>query len=142
MSSYAVCGPSLPDHTLLRLTRNRPYVAQGAAQAVEDAATLAVLLSSIPEKSSIPQALRLHQLVRKSRAETIQNTAMKNREILHMPDGPAQIERDAKFAMIFGGGENPDIWGDRRQQEFMWGWDAEEAARRMLRRGEGVRSML
>jgi len=141
------CHPMLfvapfPDHILLRLTCSRPYVAQGAAQAVEDAATLAVLLSSISDKSSIPQALRLYQIARKTRAEMVQDSAMKNRETLHMPDGPAQIERDAKFAKIFGGGENPDKWGDPRHQEFMWGWDAEETARRMVRRGEGVRSML
>jgi len=68
--------------------------------------------------------------------------ALSNREALHMPDGAEQIERDAKFANIFGGGENPDKWGDPTQQEFLWRWDAEEAARRMLSKGEGERGML
>ncbi|KAI5859206.1 putative salicylate hydroxylase [Tricharina praecox] len=134
--------PIRPITLLPQLTCTRPYVAQGAAQAVEDAATLAVLLSSIPDRSSIPQALRLYQIARKTRAETIQGTAMSNREALHMPDGPAQIERDTKFANIFGGGENPDKWGDPTQQEFLWGWDAEDAARKVLGKGDGVRSML
>lgn len=122
-----------------------PYVAQGAAQAVEDAATLAVLLSSLESAADIPQALRLYQIARKSRAEAIQGMSQTNRNTLHMPDGPEQQERDAKFAMISTGGENPDKWGDLTIQNFMWNWDAEKAAREVVEancKGARVRSRL
>jgi salicylate hydroxylase len=80
--------------------------------------------------------------VRKARAETIQGTALSNRTVLHMPDGPEQQLRDAKFAKILLGGENPDKWGDLTQQQFLWGWDAEKAAREVVEKGVEIRSQL
>jgi hypothetical protein len=59
-----------------------------------------------------------------------------------MPDGPEQRLRDAKFAKILMGGENPDKWGDPTQQQFLWGWDAEKAVREVVERGVEVRSRL
>lgn len=55
----------------LLLTICRPYVAQGAAQAVEDAATLAIVLSNISSRGEIPKALVAYEIARKSRAESI-----------------------------------------------------------------------
>ncbi|KAJ5991331.1 hypothetical protein N7522_011538 [Penicillium canescens] len=104
-----------------------PYVAQGAAQAVEDAAALGVLLSNITSRAEIPLALSAYERSRKQRAETVQQSGSENRITLHLPDGPEQVARDAQF-LASASGENPDKWSDRRTQEFLWAWDAEEAA--------------
>ncbi|OQD67220.1 hypothetical protein PENDEC_c041G03547 [Penicillium decumbens] len=104
-----------------------PYVAQGAAQAVEDAAALGVLLSTISSRNEIPHALRVYEQSRKQRAETVQQSGSENRITLHLPDGPEQLARDAQF-LESASGSNPDKWADRQTQEFLWGWDAEKAA--------------
>ncbi|KGO74770.1 Monooxygenase, FAD-binding [Penicillium italicum] len=104
-----------------------PYVAQGAAQAVEDAAALGVVLSVISSREEIPRALSVYERSRKKRAETVQQSGSENRVTLHLPDGPEQIARDAQFKAS-ANGNNPDKWSDRRTQEFLWGWDAEKAA--------------
>lgn len=103
-------------------------MAQGAAQAVEDAATLAIIISSISQRSHIRSALQTYESIRKRRCELIQATAMENRKSLHLPDGPDQQLRDQLFAKISVGGENPDKWGDPAHQQFLWGWDAQAIA--------------
>ncbi|KAF7587842.1 hypothetical protein BBP40_006665 [Aspergillus hancockii] len=105
-----------------------PYVAQGAAQAVEDAAALGILLSTISSKREIPLALRAYEKSRKQRAETVQQSGSENRITLHLPDGPEQQARDEQFRLSMTGGSNPDRWSDRETQRLLWGWDAEKAA--------------
>lgn len=94
-----------------------PYVAQGAAQAIEDAAVLTVSLSLAED---VPTALGVYEAVRKSRGEAIQNSAATTRQALHLPDGPEQEKRDKAIA---GTGANPDLWADHVWQDFMWGVD-------------------
>ncbi|KAJ5758747.1 salicylate hydroxylase [Penicillium odoratum] len=82
-----------------------PYVAQGAAQAVEDAAALGVLLSVISSFDEIPKALRAYKASRKLRAEAVQQSGTVNRATLHLPDGLDQQARDEQFrASMKGGG--------------------------------------
>jgi len=103
-----------------------PYVAQGAAQAIEDAAVLTCVLSLIESKSQLPTALKIYEGMRKERAERIQNSAAANRTSLHLPDGEAQMKRDAAMRRASGGkdgGKNPDLWADNTWQDFMWGVD-------------------
>ncbi|KAJ5089831.1 Monooxygenase FAD-binding [Penicillium argentinense] len=104
-----------------------PYVAQGAAQAVEDAAALGVLMSEIASRHEIPHALKIYEKTRKQRAETVQQSGTENRVALHLPDGPEQIARDEQFRASTSG-SNPDKWNDRETQNFLWGWDAEQVA--------------
>lgn len=92
-----------------------PYVAQGAAQAIEDAGVLTCALSLT---DSVPTALAVYESVRKERAERIQNSAAVTRKALHLPDGEEQRKRDEA---IRGSGKNPDLWADPSWQEFMWG---------------------
>ncbi|KAJ5294076.1 salicylate hydroxylase [Penicillium antarcticum] len=94
-----------------------PYVAQGAAQAIEDAGVLTCALSLT---DSVPKALAVYELVRKERAERIQNSATVTRKALHLPDGAAQRKRDDA---IHGSGKTPDLWADPSWQDFMWGTD-------------------
>lgn len=98
-----------------------PYVAQGAAQAIEDAAVLTCTLSITDD---VDCALKVYELVRKERAERIQNSAAETRKALHLPDGEEQRKRDAAIsASKEKGGHNPDLWADREWQDFMWGTD-------------------
>ncbi|KAF7176004.1 hypothetical protein CNMCM7691_000855 [Aspergillus felis] len=105
-----------------------PYVGQGAAQAVEDAAALGVLLSTISSRSEIPSALAAYEKSRKHRAETVQQSGTVNRATLHLPDGPEQQARDDQFRASMNGASNPDKWADLETQKFLWGWDAEKVA--------------
>ena len=84
-------------------------------------------MSAISSREEIPHALSVYEKSRKKRAETVQQSGSENRITLHLPDGPEQIARDALFKASVSG-NNPDKWSDRRTQEFLWGWDAEEAA--------------
>jgi salicylate hydroxylase len=110
-----------------------PYVAQGASNAIEDAAVLTMALTCT---SDVQLALRAYQLVRKDRAERIAASASATAANLHLPDGPAQRVRDEAImvASRIGKGmdtetetetkaENPDKLGNAAWQDFMWGVD-------------------
>lgn len=100
-----------------------PYVAQGAAQAIEDAGVLQCALAK--SSTNITLALEVYESVRKARGEAVQSIANVTKKALHLPDGPEQRERDQKIKNALGGkgGENPDLWADSTFQDFMWGVD-------------------
>jgi hypothetical protein len=54
-----------------------PYLAQGANSAIEDGATIGLLLGKITSKSQIPQALQMFQTMRKARGETVARESLK-----------------------------------------------------------------
>lgn len=99
-----------------------PFLSQGAAQAVEDGATLAEELEKCESLDDLPEILRHYELLRKARVETIQQGARKHGETWHYEDGPEQEERDR--LMRQKGGENPDSWSDTNFQKWLFGWDA------------------
>ncbi len=72
-----------------------PFMAQGAAQAMEDGMTLMACLRHI---SDIPQALARYQELRLPRTSFVQSLAAINKTRFHLPDGPEQVARDAKMA--------------------------------------------
>jgi len=72
-----------------------PFLAQGAAQAVEDGVTLAALLAHTDAAAA---ALRRYEALRLPRTALIQTTAGGNKTRNHLPDGPEQIERDKRMA--------------------------------------------
>jgi salicylate hydroxylase len=78
-----------------------PFMAQGAAQAIEDAATLAACLAGAAD---VPAALRRYESLRLPRTTKIQALSAQNQERFHLPDGPAQQARDAELA------ERPEDW--------------------------------
>jgi salicylate hydroxylase len=73
-----------------------PFMGQGAAQAIEDAATLTGCLSKLPTDASA--ALQLYERLRLPRASRLQGMSEANKIRFHMPDGQAQTERDAEMA--------------------------------------------
>jgi len=73
-----------------------PFLAQGAAQAIEDGATLAAVLGHSGD--DIPAALRRYEALRLPRTARIQAVARGNKTRNHLPDGPEQRARDASMA--------------------------------------------
>jgi salicylate hydroxylase len=74
-----------------------PFMAQGACQAVEDAAVLARCLGGVrPE--AVPAALGQYEAIRKPRVWEVQRASWRNATTYHLPDGESQRERDAAWA--------------------------------------------
>lgn len=71
-----------------------PYLAQGANSAIEDGATIGLLLGRITSKSQLPQALQMFQTIRKVRGEEIA------RESLKMVSMAASLEEDKILALV------------------------------------------
>ncbi|OBT88686.1 hypothetical protein VE02_03246 [Pseudogymnoascus sp. 03VT05] len=72
-----------------------PYLAQGANSAIEDGATIGLILGKITSKSQLSQALKMFQAMRKARGEAVARESLKMRTFYHMRDGPEQQERDS-----------------------------------------------
>jgi salicylate hydroxylase len=73
-----------------------PFLAQGAAQAIEDGATLAAVLSK--SELNVPAALKRYEQLRLPRTARIQQTARGNKMRNHLPDGTEQVARDQAMA--------------------------------------------
>jgi 2-polyprenyl-6-methoxyphenol hydroxylase-like FAD-dependent oxidoreductase len=73
-----------------------PFMAQGAAQAIEDGATLAACLARAG--ADITGALRRYETLRIRRTSRLQAMSAANKTRFHLPDGPEQQERDAGMA--------------------------------------------
>jgi salicylate hydroxylase len=74
-----------------------PFMAQGAAQAIEDGATLAACLRE-GGAGDVATALRRYEALRRPRATRLQELSRANKTRFHLPDGPAQEARDAEMA--------------------------------------------
>lgn len=74
-----------------------PFFAQGAAQAIEDAAVLAECLRGA-NADTVRDALERYEILRKPRASQVQLMS-RGREVRnHLPDGPEQRQRDTELA--------------------------------------------
>ena len=72
-----------------------PFMAQGAAMAIEDGATLASCLASWGAGA---EALRRYEALRVPRATRLQSLSTTSKARFHLPDGPEQRARDAEMA--------------------------------------------
>ncbi|KAF5319537.1 hypothetical protein D9619_008331 [Psilocybe cf. subviscida] len=72
-----------------------PYLAQGAAMAIEDAAVLGRLFSNLTDLSQITPLLKAYETIRLPRATATQKASHANQSRFHLPDGPLQRTRDA-----------------------------------------------
>ncbi|MFT8245564.1 FAD-dependent monooxygenase [Roseomonas sp. BN140053] len=70
-----------------------PYMAQGAAMAIEDGAVLA---RALDERDDVPAALQLYQRNRIERTSRVVEESNRNRELFHMPSMEALRENFAK----------------------------------------------
>jgi salicylate hydroxylase len=78
-----------------------PYQAQGASQAMEDAAVLAEELGAVTV-TGVEGALRRYVDRRAKHAGMVQDASLRNKDFYHLPDGPEQEARDRRLRQ-FGG---------------------------------------
>ena len=93
-----------------------PFLGQGAAQALEDAAVLARCLAGDPGDPAA--ALRRYEALRKPRTTRVQLGSHARLHANHLPDGPEQLARDEAFA-----GQDPLAFNG-----WIYGHDPEEGA--------------
>lgn len=99
-----------------------PYLAQGAAMAIEDAAALAFALSKIKDQSQVAEALAFFYGMRYERAHTIQRGSWTNRFFIHMREGPQYDMRDEVFqAGDYPG--SPNLMANTLFQEWLYHYD-------------------
>ncbi|KAF9448815.1 FAD/NAD(P)-binding domain-containing protein [Macrolepiota fuliginosa MF-IS2] len=120
-----------------------PYVAQGAAMAVEDAAVLGALFSRITSHSQISNLLRVYESLRIPRTTNTQLAALSNQGIFHLPDGPEQQARDEAMQKLThererskvsqGGEEVVDDEGDRMKMKILYSYDPDQAVEEWYR---------
>jgi salicylate hydroxylase len=86
-----------------------PFMGQGAAQAIEDGATLAACLAA--DGAADPaKTLARYEALRRPRVTRLQEMSRANKTRFHLPDGPAQEARDAEWARA----------GDRSPEALRW----------------------
>ena len=93
-----------------------PFMGQGAAQAIEDGATLAACLKAAASTDDPAETLRRYERLRLPRVTRLQEMSRANKTRFHLRDGPAQEERDAEWARA----------SDRAPEALRWlhGFDA------------------
>lgn len=84
-----------------------PFMAQGAAQAIEDAAVLAGCLRG---STDVSPALRRYEDLRRERTARVQLAARSNETLFHLPDGPDQAARDERLAAPTNSGTHRNAW--------------------------------
>lgn len=110
-----------------------PYLAQGAAMGIEDAAILGGLLEKYPSMDMIDRVITLYEKLRIKRTATVAAASIDSRWFTQMPDGPKQEQRDAWLL------EHPGIWEGhiniRSRKEFLdelFGYDAYKSLEKEL----------
>ena len=94
-----------------------PFFAQGAAQAIEDAVVLADCLRNA-DAGSAGDALLRYEAIRRPRATQVQEMS-RGREVQnHLPDGPEQQQRDARFANGDPLGQSAWLYGHDLQADL------------------------
>jgi len=78
-----------------------PYQAQGASQAMEDAAVLAEELGRVTPQN-VDDALARYVSRRAARAGMVQEASLANKVLYHLPDGAEQELRDQRLADFTG----------------------------------------
>jgi salicylate hydroxylase len=94
-----------------------PFLAQGANQAIEDAAVIAALLGGT-DAAAARAALPRYEQIRRPRVREVHRVSRANTDLLHLPDGPGQRQRDRALAGS----------ADLKAQEWLYGYDAGQAA--------------
>ncbi|KAI4194034.1 MAG: hypothetical protein LQ346_003766 [Caloplaca aetnensis] len=98
-------------------------IAQGAAQAFEDAAVLGALFSKVQNEGQIRNAIYKYEQLRKPRATKIVQESSANGLILHMPDGEEQRERDRQLRYEEPSEGFPNRWADPVFQRWLFDYD-------------------
>jgi salicylate hydroxylase len=120
-----------------------PFLAQGAAQAIEDGACLAECLDRVKSLSDLPEYLEAYEEIRKPRAERVQKGTRDSSLIWHMHDGPEQEARDKAFSYMDLDTRdeqfeeelekaNPNSLSGKKFQQWLFGYDVFSATNAVL----------
>ncbi|KAH6688486.1 salicylate hydroxylase [Plectosphaerella plurivora] len=100
-----------------------PYLAQGAAMAIEDAAVLGSALAKAESVRDVHKLLLFFYETRVGRAHAIQRGSFTNRFFIHMrEEEPLEMRR-----AVFRAGDypsSPNLMGNTVFQEWLYGYDA------------------
>lgn len=100
-----------------------PYLAQGAAMAIEDAAVLGSALSHATSRDDLPLLLEFFYRTRLHRTHAIQRGSFTNRFFIHMKEEEIlAMRRD-----VFKAGDypsSPNLMGNTVFQDWLYGYDA------------------
>ncbi|RPB05306.1 FAD/NAD(P)-binding domain-containing protein [Choiromyces venosus 120613-1] len=100
-----------------------PYLAQGAAIAVEDGGVLGALLGKLEDRSQLPAVLKMYEGLRKNRTTSIVLGSTDQRDVFHMEDGEEQKRRDEVMLRDAVRPGFPNKWRDPVFREFMFAYD-------------------
>ncbi|KAI5803531.1 hypothetical protein DFH27DRAFT_51728 [Peziza echinospora] len=123
-----------------------PYLAQGAAMAVEDGHVLGLVLAKLKMNADghgvapdLSQLLQMYQDLRKPRTEWLVRESTRQKEIVHMPNGREQERRDTEMReweerMKIEGGRGEEDggegfcgrWSDAKFRRTLFGYRGEE----------------
>ncbi|KIW99461.1 uncharacterized protein Z518_11200 [Rhinocladiella mackenziei CBS 650.93] len=105
-----------------------PYMAQGAGSALEDGATLGILLSKAASRQDLHETLKRYESLRKPRSLVLQKGSMRQRYWNHLRDGPTQKNRDLLAEQQFQEPQPgyPFYWIDPEMQSRVYGYDVVE----------------
>ncbi|CRK15609.1 hypothetical protein BN1723_010737, partial [Verticillium longisporum] len=76
------------------------FLAQGAAMATEDAGSLSVAVGRAKSAEDLPRVLKAYERARKWRCEAVSAQARRNGDMIHMPDGEEQENRDREMSQL------------------------------------------
>ncbi|KAL2835281.1 hypothetical protein BDW59DRAFT_156097 [Aspergillus cavernicola] len=102
-----------------------PYMALGAAMAVEDAAAMAAALNRLGSRGELGDVISKWTAVRKRRVTQVHQASFGHGLILHLPDGPVQRARDEALKAELGEGaitESPNQWNDPTVREWVYAY--------------------
>lgn len=88
-----------------------PFMAQGAAQSIEDAAVLSSCVSSAMSDGQSPtEAAARYESIRRDRTAKVQLAARSNEVMFHLPDGGEQRERDQRLGSAESRASHRNAW--------------------------------
>ena len=110
-----------------------PYLAQGAAMGIEDAAILGSLLAKYPSRDALHFTLRTYEKLRISRTAKVASASIDSRWFTQMEDGLEQQKRDEWLLAHPGIQSNHiNIRSDQEFLDYLFGYDAYEAVEEEL----------
>lgn len=101
-----------------------PYLASGAAMAIEDGAVLGRLLAKIADKTELAPVLQMYEALRKPRTTTVVRRSTWYRKTFHLNDGLEQEARDRMFDIRPFQEGCPNQWADPSVASHSQGPDA------------------
>ncbi|KAH9206540.1 FAD dependent oxidoreductase domain-containing protein [Leptodontidium sp. 2 PMI_412] len=125
-----------------------PYMAQGATQAIEDAAVLSGCLAKAQSLKDISRLTQAYEDIRKTRAEKIKATSYGNMKQYGLLDGPEQEARDEMYSknllplpentkeMVVSKPDMNAVYGSPGFSSWVFTYDTNQALREYFGEGE------